>query len=67
MKFKTETQIVMEENQRLKNENRLLRESSRDYKGVFTPGVVIPLIVAVLIIGGCLGMTFASEVIGGML
>lgn len=57
----------MEENRKLRNENRLLREGSRDYKGVFTPGVVIPLIVGVLIIGGCIGMTIASEVIGGML
>ena len=67
MKFKSETQIVMEENRRLKNENRLLREGGRDYKGVFTPGVVIPLILAVLIVGGCLGMTLASEVLGGII
>lgn len=65
MKLKSETQILMEENRRLKNENRLLRENS--LKGTFTPGVVIPLIIAVLIVGGCIGMTIASEVIGGMI
>lgn len=65
MKLKSETQIVMEENRRLKNENRLLRENS--LKVTFTPGVVIPLIIAVLIVGGCIGMTIASEVIGGMI
>lgn len=77
MKFKTKEQILKEQKQRKENERRLLKEARKakkasvkskiDYKGVFPPSVAIPLVLAVLIIGGCLGMTVASEVIGGLI